>query len=66
MKQKFQGSAKAKKQYLQALRSYEMLRMKSEKSISEYFSKVTMIVNKLRVHGEKIEDVTIVTSQKIT
>ena len=37
-----------------------MLQMKSGESVSEYFSKVMTIINKMQVHGEKIEDVTIV------
>ena len=34
--------------------------MKLEESVSKYFSKVMTIANKLRVHGEKIEDLTVV------
>lgn len=60
MKQKFQGSKKARRQLLQTLRTeFEMLRMKSGESVSDFFSRTMAIVNKMRVHGEKIEDVTV-------
>nr|XP_015900221.1 uncharacterized protein LOC107433446 [Ziziphus jujuba var. spinosa] len=34
--------------------------MKSGESVSEYFSRTMAIANKMRIHGEKLEDVTIV------
>jgi len=34
--------------------------MKSGESVSDYFSKMMAIVNKMRIHGDKAEDVTIV------
>ncbi|KAJ9560092.1 hypothetical protein OSB04_005252 [Centaurea solstitialis] len=61
MKKKYQGTTRAKRQQLQALRSeFEMLRMKSGESVTDYFSKTMAIVNKMRVHGDKTEDVHIV------
>ncbi|KAA8535921.1 hypothetical protein F0562_028399 [Nyssa sinensis] len=37
-----------------------MLRMKSGESVADYFSRTMGIVNKIRIHGDKIEDVTII------
>ena len=37
-----------------------MLRMKSRESIANYFSWTMTIINKMRIHGDKIEDVTII------
>ena len=61
MKKKYQGTTRAKRQYLQALRSkFEMLRMKSRESVTDYFSRTMVIVNKMRIHDDKTEDVLIV------
>ncbi|KAG8374722.1 hypothetical protein BUALT_Bualt10G0025500 [Buddleja alternifolia] len=61
MRKKYQGTAKAKRQQLQALRAdFETLRMKSGESVSDYFSRVMTIVNKMRIHGDKSDDVTVV------
>ncbi|KAJ1391310.1 Zinc finger, CCHC-type [Sesbania bispinosa] len=61
MKKKYQGSVKAKRQQLQALRAeFETTRMKSGESISDYFSRVMAIVNKMRINGDKTEEVTVV------
>ena len=61
MKKKYQGSARAKRQQLQALRSeFEMLRMKSGESVTDYFSRMMVIVNKMWIHGDKTANVTIV------
>ncbi|XP_074592431.1 uncharacterized protein LOC141848281 [Curcuma longa] len=61
MKKKYQGTTRAKRQQLQALRSeFEMLRMKSGESVSEYFSRTMTIVNKMRILGDKTEDVLII------
>ncbi|KAA8517177.1 hypothetical protein F0562_017470 [Nyssa sinensis] len=52
---------RAKRQQLQALRSeFETLRMKSGESVTDYFSRTMAIVNKMWIHGDKTEDVTIV------
>ncbi|KAJ4718900.1 Retrovirus-related Pol polyprotein from transposon TNT 1-94 [Melia azedarach] len=46
---------------LQALRGeFETLRMKSGESVSDYFSRTLAVANKMRIHGEKLEDVTII------
>nr|DAD29770.1 TPA_asm: hypothetical protein HUJ06_031238 [Nelumbo nucifera] len=61
MKKKYQGSTRAKRQQLQALcMEFETLRMKSGESVIDYFSRTMAIVNKMRTHGDKTEDVTIV------
>ena len=61
MKKKHQGNAKAKRIQLQALRTeFENLRMKSGESVSEFFARTMTMANKMRIHGEKMEDVTIV------
>ncbi|KAH7537743.1 hypothetical protein FEM48_Zijuj03G0125400 [Ziziphus jujuba var. spinosa] len=61
MKKKYQGTARAKRVQLQALRAeFENLKMKSGELVSEYFSRIMVIANKMRIHGEKLDDVTIV------
>ncbi|GKV47061.1 hypothetical protein SLEP1_g53999 [Rubroshorea leprosula] len=61
MKKKYQGTTKTKRQQLQALRSeFEILRMKDGETVTDYFSKTMAIVNKLRTHGDKTQDVTVV------
>ena len=61
MKKKYQGSARAKRQQLQALRmEFETLRMRSGESVIDYFSRIMAIVNKMWIHEDKTEDVTIV------
>lgn len=61
MKKKYQGNAKAKRVQLQRLRTeFENLRMKSGESASDYLSRTMTIANKMRIHGEKMEDVTII------
>ena len=61
MKKKFQRSAKAKRQQLQSLRQeFELLFIRSGESAFDFFSRTMAIVNRMRVHGEKMEDVTVV------
>ncbi|XP_050909258.1 uncharacterized protein LOC127123034 [Lathyrus oleraceus] len=61
MKKKYQVTARAKKQQLQALRlEFEILRMKSGESVTDYFSRTMAIVNKMWIHGDKTEEVLIV------
>ncbi|XP_071917233.1 uncharacterized protein [Coffea arabica] len=61
MKKKYQGNAKAKQVQLQALwTEFETLRMKSSESVTNYFTRTMAIANKMRIHGENLEDVTIV------
>ena len=46
---------------LQGLRTeFENLRMKSGESVANYISRTITISNKMRIHGEKMEDVTII------
>lgn len=61
MRKKYQGSAKVKRAQLQALRrDFETLSMKAGESVTDYFSRVMAIANKMRIHGDKLEDVTII------
>ena len=61
MKKKYAGNARVNRSVLQALRKeFEILEMKSGKTITEYFSRVMTVANKMRVYGEDMEDVTIV------
>ncbi|KAH0709497.1 hypothetical protein KY284_010924 [Solanum tuberosum] len=61
MKKKYQGSMGAKRQQLRALRSeFETLRIKSGELVSDYFSRVVTVVNKMRIHGDKSNEFTIV------
>ncbi|XP_022159154.1 uncharacterized protein LOC111025579 [Momordica charantia] len=55
MKKKYQGSSRTKRAQLQVLRNeFEMLQMKEGESVTSY------LANKMRFHGEKMEDVVIV------
>lgn len=50
-----------KRSVLQALRKeFETLEMKSGENVSDYFSRVMIVANKMRLHGEEMQDVTIV------
>jgi len=61
MKKKYEGNARVKRSILQALRKeFETLEMKSGEKVSVYFSRVMFVANKMRVHGERMVDVTIV------
>ena len=61
MKKKFEGNARVKKSHLQALRrEFETLERKSGEGVTEYFSRVMTVANKMRVYGESMEDVKIV------
>jgi transposase InsO family protein len=55
MAKKFQGSTKVKRAQLQALRGeFEILRMKEDESVNDYFGRVLAIVNKMKIQGEDI------------
>jgi hypothetical protein len=57
MAKKFQGFTRVKRAQLQALRrEFEMLRMKEEESVNDYFSRVLAIVNKMKIQGETMEE----------
>ena len=61
MKKKHQGTTSAKRQQLQALHlEFEMLRMKSREAVTDYFSRMMAIINKMWIHDDKTEDVLIV------
>ncbi|XP_028070425.1 uncharacterized protein LOC114272906 [Camellia sinensis] len=61
LKKKYQGTSKVKRSQLQALRrEFETFQMKSGESVSDYFSRTMTITNKMRIHGDPMQDVTIV------
>lgn len=61
LKQKYQGTAHVKRAQLQALRKeFEILHMKEGESVNEYFARTLTIANKMRIHGEKMEDVVVI------
>ncbi|XP_056158405.1 uncharacterized protein LOC130134764 [Syzygium oleosum] len=61
MKKKYQGSVRVKRAQIQALkRDFETLGMKDGESVTSYFARTMEISNKMRFHGEKMDDVTIV------
>ena len=58
---KFEGSARVKRSHLQALRKeFEILEMKTGEGVSEYFSRVLSVANKMRTYGEHMQDVKVV------
>ena len=61
MKQKYQGSTKVKRAQLQALRrEFEILQMKEGEKVDEYFARTLTIANKMKAHGERMEQLMIV------
>lgn len=61
LKRKFQGNARARRSTLQAARKeFEGVEMKSSETISDYIPRVMQIANKMRIHGDKMEDGVIV------
>ncbi|XP_028067420.1 uncharacterized protein LOC114270171 [Camellia sinensis] len=61
MRKKYEGNARVKRSILQALRKeFETLEMKIGEKVCDYFSRVMSVANKMRVHGERMVDVTIV------
>lgn len=61
MKNRYQGSSRTKRVQLQALRrSFETLQMKDDELVTGYCARTMAITNKMRFHGEKMEDVAIV------
>ena len=61
MKRKFEGSARVKRSQLQALcKEFEILETKIGEGLSEYFSRVLSVANKMRTYNEQMQDVTVV------
>ena len=61
LKKKYQGNARVKCAQLQALRKeFENLHMKSGESVDEFFARTLTIANKMRIHGEKMEDLVMI------
>ncbi|XP_073265803.1 uncharacterized protein [Populus alba] len=61
MKKKYQGSTRVKRAQLQTLRKeFEILHMNTGESVDGYFSRTLAIANRMRIHGDKMEDVTII------
>ncbi|KAF2285423.1 hypothetical protein GH714_004283 [Hevea brasiliensis] len=61
LKRKFGGNQKVKKSLLNALRrDFEVLEMKNEETITEYFARVMLVANKMRSNGEEMPDKKIV------
>ncbi|KAE8650591.1 hypothetical protein Csa_011412 [Cucumis sativus] len=57
MKKKYEGNARVRRSYLQALcREFEILEMKSGEGVTEYFSRVMIVANKMRTYGEDMQD----------
>ena len=56
MKKKYQGSNRTKRAHLQALRKeFEMLHMKNDESVTNYFARTMTIANKMQFHCENME-----------
>jgi len=61
MKQKYQGSTRVKRAQLQALRKeFEILQMTEGESVDAYFARTLIIANKMKIHGENIQQVVII------
>jgi hypothetical protein len=61
MRRKYQGSTKVKRAQLQALRrEFEVLGMKDGEKVDEYFSRTLSIANKMKAHGERMDQLLIV------
>jgi hypothetical protein len=61
LKQKYQGTTRVKRAQLQALRKeFEVLHMKVAESVNDYFGRTLTIANKMRTHGEQMNDVVII------
>nr|GMD79448.1 Retrovirus-related Pol polyprotein from transposon TNT 1-94 [Ipomoea batatas] len=57
LKKKCHGNTKTKRLQLQNFRSeFETLQMKEGENFTEFYSRTMAIVNKLRIHGDKVED----------
>ena len=57
METAYQGLDKVKTSKLQILRRYfESLSMKESKSVESFYTRVLVLINQLKYHGENIED----------
>ncbi|XP_028065302.1 uncharacterized protein LOC114268345 [Camellia sinensis] len=61
MNKKYQGTARVKRAQYQALcKEFEILHMMEGESINDYFARTLSIANKMRIHGENLEDVAVI------
>ena len=61
MKQKYQGSTRVKRAQLQALRKeFKVRQMKEGESVDAYFTRTLIIANKMKIHGENMQQVVII------
>ncbi|XP_024984103.1 uncharacterized protein LOC112520030 [Cynara cardunculus var. scolymus] len=61
MKRKYQDSSRVKRAQLQALRrDFEVLQMQEGEAVTDYYARAMGITNNMRIHGEKMNDTTIV------
>lgn len=61
LKRKFGGNERVKRSLLQTLRrDFEVLAMKADESIDDYFKRVMLVSNKMRSNGESMPDSKIV------
>ncbi|KAJ8750339.1 hypothetical protein K2173_014254 [Erythroxylum novogranatense] len=61
MNKKFEGNARVKRCHLQALRrEFETFEMRSSEGVTEYFSTVMTVANKMLLYGEDVQDVKVV------
>ena len=61
MRQKYQGSTKVRRAQLQALRTeFETLSMKDGEKVDKFLSRTLTVVNKMKIHGEKVQQSTVV------
>jgi len=55
LKKKYQGTSRVKRAQLQTLRKeFEILHMKFEETVDDYFARTLSIANRMRIHGEKL------------
>jgi ribosomal protein L17 len=61
MKRKYQGSTKVKRAQLQALRrEFEVLCMKDNETVNEFFARTLSIANKMTAQGERLDQLNVV------
>lgn len=61
MKRKYHGNTKVKRAQLQYLRGeFESLKMKEGKKVNDYLARALAIVNRMKMHGERIEEQVVV------